>query len=155
MRLITLFVYLYPLYTACINYTRPNYAFSEFFLIDREKQDKLLFISRSIFNQILIISSFADGKCIQKNSYEYVWYFLSYRADRQTHLHTYKPRWLHNLLAEVKIRFNPRGVPAELGSGQNPDFSEWPEPQLCCFHSLSETNVFVSNKSSWQLHKDV
>jgi hypothetical protein len=41
------------------------------------------------FNQILISSSLADGKCIQKISYEYVWYFLSYRAHRQTHIHTY------------------------------------------------------------------
>jgi hypothetical protein len=76
------------------------------------------------FNQILINSSLADGKCIQKISYEYVWYFLSYRAHRQTHIHTYthttihtyththihthihtyKPRWLHNLLAEVIIK---------------------------------------------------
>ena len=46
-----------------------------------------LFLTK--FNQILINSSLADGKCIQKISYEYVWYFLSYRAHRQTHTHTH------------------------------------------------------------------
>jgi hypothetical protein len=47
------------------------------------------------FNQILINSSLADGKCIQKISYEYVGYFLSYRADRQTHIHTYTHTHIH------------------------------------------------------------
>jgi hypothetical protein len=47
------------------------------------------------FNQILINSSLADGKCIQKISYEYVWYFLSYLAHRQTHIHTYTRTHIH------------------------------------------------------------
>ena len=54
-------------------------------------------------HQNLINSSLGNGKCMCKIWRPNVYYFLSYRVHRQTHIHThtYKPRWLHNLLAEV------------------------------------------------------
>ena len=56
-------------------------------------------------HQNLINSSLGNGKCMCKIWRQNVYYFLSYRVHRQTHIHThiYKPRWLHNLLAEVTM----------------------------------------------------
>jgi flagellar biosynthesis protein FliQ len=101
----------YCLSTACIHYTRPNYAFSEFFLIDREKQDKILFISRSIFNQIQPNFNQFFLRRWEMHSKNFVWICLVFLelscSQTNTHIHThtytYKPRWLHNLLAVVTI----------------------------------------------------
>jgi hypothetical protein len=98
---LVLIVHLYILYTACINYTRPNYAFSDFFLIDREKQDKLLFISRSIFNQIQpsFNQFFLDRwEMHSKNS---IWICLVFfelscsQTNTHTHIHTYTHTHIH------------------------------------------------------------
>jgi hypothetical protein len=103
-----LYTFIYPVYW-CINYTRPNYAFSKFFLIDREKQDKLLFISRSIFNQIqphfnqLFLSRW------EMHSKNFVWICLVFLelscSQTNTHTHTNPDDYIHNLLAEVIIKY--------------------------------------------------
>jgi hypothetical protein len=107
----TIYTFIYPVqYTACINYTRPNYAFSKFFLIDREKQDKILFISRSIFNQIQPNFNQFFLSRWEMHSINFVWICLVFfelfwwQTNTHTNIHTYKPRWLHNLLAEVIIK---------------------------------------------------